>query len=100
MLEKFCEHDIDIHMLFIDFKEACESIRRDELYEVMLRMGIPVKITNLVRMFMDNTSAKAKVGNKLSEPFQFNTGVEQRDGLSTALFNIPLHNDINKIDQK
>jgi hypothetical protein len=92
MSETFYEHDIDIHMLFMDFKQAFESVRRGELYEVMLRMRILVQIISLVRMTMDNTSAKVKVGNKLGEPFPFNAGVK--------LFNFSLHSIINKIDKK
>ena len=36
--------------MFTDFEQAFDSIRRGELYEVMLRMGIPVKIINLAGM--------------------------------------------------
>jgi phosphoribosyl-dephospho-CoA transferase len=65
----------------------------------MLRMGILIKIMKRVQMIMNNISAKVKVGNKLSEPFQFNAGVKQ-GGLSTTLFNIALHSVINQEDQK
>jgi sorting nexin-29 len=66
----------------------------------MMRMEIPTKIIRLVQMTMDNASAKVKVGNKLSEPFQFNDGLKQGDRLSTTLFNIALHSAINTINQK
>jgi hypothetical protein len=100
MSEKFYEHDIDVRILFINFKQAFDSIRRGELYEVMLRTGIPIMIMKLVQMAVDSTSAKIKVEKKLSEPFQFNTGVKQGDGLSTTLLKIALHSVINKTDQK
>jgi F0F1-type ATP synthase alpha subunit len=49
---------------------------------------------------MDNTRARVEVGNKLCDPFIFNMGVKQGDGLSTVLFNLALHQAINKVYQK
>jgi hypothetical protein len=51
-------------------------------------------------MTMENTKARVKIGNKLSNAFTFNTGVKQGDGLSTILFNLALHQAVNKINQK
>jgi len=48
-------------------------------------------------MAVDNTSAKVKVGNKLTEPFKFNAGMKEGAGLPTAQCNIALHSVINKI---
>jgi hypothetical protein len=47
-------------------------------------------------MAVDNTSAKAKVGNKLSEPFKFNDGMKEGVEQPTAVCNIVLHSTINK----
>jgi predicted metallopeptidase len=55
-----------------------------------------VKIIKLVWMAVDNTSAKVKVQNILSEPFKFSAGMK-RVGPSTALCNIALHSIIDKI---
>ena len=46
---------------------------------------------------MDNTSAKVKVGYKLSELFKSNARMKEVDGLPTALCNIALQSVINKI---
>jgi hypothetical protein len=100
MMEKFYEHDMDLHILFVGFKQAFDSVCRDALYKGLHELGIPGKLIRLVRMTMDNTRARVKVGNKLSDPFIFNKGVKQGDGLSTVLFNIALHQAINKVDQK
>jgi hypothetical protein len=47
MLEKFYEHDVDKRMLFLDFKQAFDSIRRGELYKVTQRKGTAATITKL-----------------------------------------------------
>jgi sorting nexin-29 len=35
LLEKFCEHDIDLYQIFVDFKQAYDSIKREKLYTAM-----------------------------------------------------------------
>jgi hypothetical protein len=62
-------------MSFIDFRQASDSICREELYKALREMKIPGKLIRLVRIIMENTKAQVKIGNKLSEVFTFNAGM-------------------------
>ena len=67
-MEKHFEYGLGIHILFIDYQRAFDSVDRRKLYEAM---GIPHK---LVKMTMTDTKARAKVDNS----FKYNKGVKQR----------------------
>ena len=58
MMEKHYEHNQDLHMLFVDFKQALDSIDRYKLYQVMEDMKIPYKLTTLVKMMMKSKGNK------------------------------------------
>ena len=98
-MEKHYEHNQDMYMLFVDFKQAFDSIDRYKLYKVMEDMKIPYKLITLVKTTMKNTTASVKVTNKLSNSFTFNAGVKQGNGLSTTLFILALHYGVQKIDK-
>jgi hypothetical protein len=87
-------------MLFIDFKQAFDSIHRKRLFEAMDKMGIPQKLTRLIRMTVCQTKARLKIDNQISAPFKFSKGVKQGDGLSTTLFILALHNAVQEVDQR
>jgi hypothetical protein len=91
MMEKHYEHNQDLHMLFVDFKQAFDSIDRYKMYQVMEDMKIPYKLIRLVKITMKNTTARMKATNKMSKSFTFNSGVRQGDGLSTTLFILAPH---------
>ena len=44
ILEKKWEYDGTIHQLFIDFKKAYDSVKRDVLYNILTEFGIPKKL--------------------------------------------------------
>jgi hypothetical protein len=87
-------------MLFIDFKQAFDGINRKRLFEAMDKMGIPEKLIRLIRMIMCQNKARVKIDNQISALFEFKKGVKQRDGLSTTLFILALHNAAQETDQK
>jgi selenocysteine-specific translation elongation factor len=65
MIEKHNEHGLDLHMLFIDFKQAFDSINRERLFAATDKMGIPEKLIRLTRMTMCQTKARVKIDNQI-----------------------------------
>jgi len=58
ILEKFYAHDIDLHLLFIDFKNAFDSIHQKKLLESLVNSGIPTKIERLAKMILEGAQRK------------------------------------------
>ena len=41
ILEKKWEYNEAVHQLFIDFKKAYDSVRREVLYNILIEFGVP-----------------------------------------------------------
>lgn len=98
IMEKHFEYDQDLHLLFVDFKQAFNSANRSELYESLRELRKPWKLIRLIRMTMQDTRAKVKVGNKIANEFSFNMGLKQGEGLLATLFILALHCAVRRID--
>jgi len=44
------EYSKPVHQLFIDFKKAYDSVRREVLYKTLFEFGIPRKLVRLIKM--------------------------------------------------
>ena len=55
ILEKKWEYNEEVHQLFIDFKKAYDSVRREVLYKILIEYGIPRKLVRLVKMRLTET---------------------------------------------
>ena len=75
ILEKACEYKVDIHQLYIDYKQAYDTINRAELVQIMKEFGIPMKLVRLVRMTLTNTNSKVNIQGKLSPSFDTMIGL-------------------------
>ena len=94
ILEKKWEHNEALHHLFIDFKKAYDSVRREALYNTLIEFGIPKKLARLIKMCLTETYSRVRVGKNLSEIFPIRNGLN-REMLyhhchSTLLWNMPL----------
>jgi hypothetical protein len=55
ILEKKWEFNETVHQLFIDFKKAYDSVRREVLYNILIEFGIPMKSVRLIKMCLNET---------------------------------------------
>jgi len=62
--EKHFEHDVDLHLLFVDFRSAFDSINRKILIETIVEMKIPAKLIKLTVMTLSQTRSLVKIGNR------------------------------------
>jgi hypothetical protein len=58
-----------VHQLFIDFKKAYDSVRREVFYNIIIEFGIPRKLVRLIKMCLSETYSTVRVGKHLSESF-------------------------------
>jgi hypothetical protein len=61
-LEKKCQYKETVHQLFIDFKKAYDSLRREVLYNILIEFGVPMKLVRLIKMCLNETYSKARIG--------------------------------------
>lgn len=95
-MQKCYEHNTDLHMLFIDYRQAFDSVCRSGLYEYMEKKGIPSKLIRLVKMTTENAKAQVMIEGKLGDVITLERGVRQGDALSAILFNLALNSILEK----
>lgn len=98
LLEKSWEFNVNIHQLFVDFKQAYDSVNRIALYEILKQLGIPTKLVAMIRATLYRSNGRVVLQNSLSEVFEISSGLKQGDGLSGLLFNLVLEWVIRRID--
>ncbi|CAH1721690.1 unnamed protein product [Aphis gossypii] len=97
VMERSYEYAKDLHMVFIDYKQAYDSIDREILWKILKNFGLPTKLINMIKLCNTNISSRVKVNNEISSPFTINSGLKQGDAMSPALFNMALESVIRKI---
>jgi hypothetical protein len=75
ILEKKCEHKLTVLQLFIDFRKAYDSVRREVLWNILIEVGVPMKLVS----------------------FSIQNGLKQGDALSPLFFNFALEYAVMKV---
>ena len=79
ILEKKWEYSEAVHWLFIDFKKAYDSLRREVLYNILTELGIPMKRVRLIKMCLTAMYGTVQVGKTLSDMFPIRKGLKKGD---------------------
>jgi hypothetical protein len=99
ILEKKWEYNGTVHQLFIDFKKAYDSVRREALYNILVKFGIPRKLVGLIKMCLNETYITVCTGKNLSNKFPIENGLKQGDTLSPLIFNFALEYAIRRVQE-
>jgi len=86
-----------VHQLLVDFKKAYDSVRREVLYNILIKFGNPMRLVGLIKMCLTETYSRVRVGKNLSDMFRFRNGLKQGDALSPLFFNVPLEYAIRRV---
>jgi hypothetical protein len=74
-------------------------VREEVLYNILTEFGVPMKLVRLIKMCVNETYSKVRIGKHLSDSFPLQNGLEQGDALSPLLFNFALEYAIRKVQE-
>jgi hypothetical protein len=79
-------------ILYVEGLTRCQLTSNHEelLYNILIEFGIPMKLVRLIKMCLNKTYNKDRIGKHLSDSFPFQNGLKQGDALSPLLFNFAL----------
>ena len=81
----------------IDLKKAYDSVRRAVLYNILIALGVAMKLVRLIKMCLTETYSTIRVGKNLSDMFPIRNGLKQGSALSPLLFSFALEYTIRRV---
>ena len=63
IIEKAKEKNIPLHFNFIDFQSAFDTVWRNALWKMLLKIGVPTKYVNIIKFMYENTKCAVTIEN-------------------------------------
>ena len=86
IIEQVNEWQATLHLTFVDFEKAFDSVHRESLWLIMKKYGIPEKIVKIVKTFYEDFQCAVEHQGEICEWFQIKSGVKQGCNMSGFLF--------------
>jgi hypothetical protein len=74
-------------------------VRREVLYNILIEFGVPIKPVRFIKICLNETYIKVRIGKHLSDSFPIQNGLKQGDALSPLFFNFALEYAIRKVQE-
>ena len=86
-MEKEKEPQKNIYFYFIDYIKAIDCVDHNKLWKILKEMGMPNRLTCLLRNLYAGQEATVRTGHLTTDWFKIGKGVHQGYILSPCLFN-------------
>ena len=77
VIEKAQEHRVPLHLNFLDFKAAYDTVWRKALWQMMIAIGIDPKIVCIIESLCNETECAVVIDGQLTEWFAVKIGLRQ-----------------------
>ena len=88
LVEKSWEHKEMPYITFVDLKKAYDSVPRDALWTILRKLGVPVVMVSIIRLFHQDMCAKIRLDGKILSPTDVQNGLKQGCCMAPVLFNL------------
>ena len=88
LIDKSFQEKKTLHVCFVDFRKAYDTVWRDGLYKKLLSLRIDKSFVRLLRNIYSSSSLAVKTQNGRSKIFSSRVGLKQGCNLSPLLFNL------------
>ena len=85
LIEKSIEYNFELHLAFIDFKKAFDSIDHSFMLTALKNQGVPIIYIKIIEAMYTNLKARI-LTDVVGQSFNINRGVKQGDPPSPILF--------------
>ena len=88
LAEKTTEKDGKMYAAFIDLEKAYDKVWREDMWRTLATYGVSGRLLRAVKALYENSKARVRVEDELTECFEVRQGVRQGCPLSPWLFNV------------
>jgi len=99
VMEKYYEFYKELHFSFIDFRQANDSVSRNELWNGLKLLGIPKKYINLIKICNEKTICNIRFLQNYSELFTVKSGFCHEKALSHTLLKLALEKTVRDTNE-
>jgi hypothetical protein len=64
------------------------------MYNILIEFEVPMKLVRLIKMCLNETYSKVRIGKHLSDSFPIQNGLKEGDAQSPLFFNVALEYSI------
>jgi hypothetical protein len=86
-------------LIHFEFSYIIRDVRREVLYNILIEFGVPMKLVRLIKMCLNETYSKVRVGKHLSDNFPIQNGLKQGDALFPLIFKFTLEYAIRNVEE-
>ena len=98
LIDKSIHNKKPLHVCFVDFRKAYDSVWRDGLYKKLLSYNVDKRFVRLLRNIYSSSSLAVKTQGGRSRIFESKVGLKQGCNLSPLLFNLFINDLLSEIN--
>ncbi|KAG6465037.1 hypothetical protein O3G_MSEX014898 [Manduca sexta] len=97
LMEKYQEKQRTLHIAFIDYKKAFDTISHTSIWNTLEEQGVNTEYIEIIKSIYNISTGRVKL-EKIGSSFPIKRGVRQGDPMSPTLFIAVLESIISKLD--